>query len=62
MTNAWVTLQESGITDPINSSGDYDSARNRMMALDYATQMREMKQIAGQADYSPGRVHAVTRG
>jgi len=61
MTNASVTLQESGITDAINSSGDYDSARNRMMALDYATQMREMKQIAGQADYSLGSVHAVTR-
>jgi YkgG family uncharacterized protein len=61
MTNASVTLQETGLTDAINASGDYDSARNRMMALDYATQMQEMKQIAGQADYSLGSVHAVTR-
>jgi hypothetical protein len=30
------------------------------MALDYATQLPEMKAIAGQADYALGSVHAVT--
>ena len=29
-------------------------------ALDYATQLPEMKAIAGQADYALGSVHAVT--
>ena len=41
--------------------GDYDSARNRMTELDFATQTQEMKRIAGQTDYALGSVHAVTR-
>jgi LUD domain len=61
MTNTSVTLQESGIADAINSSGNYDSARNRMLELDFATQAQEMKRIAGQTDYAVGSVHAVTR-
>lgn len=61
MTNTSMTLEESGIADAINSSGNYDSARNRMMAMDVATQAQEMKAIAGQADYTLGSVHAVTR-
>jgi LUD domain len=60
MTNTSVTLQETGITDAINEGGPYDSARNRMMALDYATQLAEMKAVAGQPDYALGSVHAVT--
>jgi hypothetical protein len=60
MTNTSVTLQETGIADAINDGGRYDSARNKMMALDYATQLREMKAVAGQADYALGSVHAVT--
>jgi hypothetical protein len=61
MTNTSVTLEETGIADAINDGGRYDSARNKMMSLDYATQLREMKAIAGQADYALGSVHAVTR-
>jgi L-lactate utilization protein LutC len=61
MTNTSVTLQETGIADAINSSGNYDSARNRMMTLDFATQAQEMKTIAGQAEFTLGSVHAVTR-
>jgi acyl-CoA hydrolase len=61
MTNTSVTLQETGIADAIDGSGDYDSARNRMMALDFATQLREMKAVAGQPDYALGSVHAITR-
>jgi hypothetical protein len=37
---------------PINEGGPYDSARNRMLALDYATQLAEMKAVAGQPDYA----------
>jgi hypothetical protein len=59
MTNTSVTLQETGIADAIDG-GPYDSARNRMMALDFATQLQEMKAIAGQAEYALGSVHAVT--
>jgi hypothetical protein len=61
MTNTSVTLQETGIADAINDGGPYDSARNRMFALDFETQGQEMKVIGGQPDYALGSVHAVTR-
>jgi L-lactate utilization protein LutC len=60
MTNTSVTLEEAGIAEAINNGGPYDAARPRLLALDYATQMPEMKAIAGQADYVVGSVHAVT--
>jgi hypothetical protein len=61
MTSTSVTLQETGIADAIDNSGSYESARNKMMALDFATQLQEMKAIAGQPDYALGSVHAVIR-
>jgi acyl-CoA hydrolase len=61
MTNTSVTLQETGIADAINDGAPYESARNKMFALDFATQAQEMKAIGGQPDYALGSVHAVTR-
>ena len=61
MTNTSVTLQEAGITDAVNDSGHYDSARARMAGLDFATQLQEMKAIGGHPDYALGSVHAITR-
>jgi acyl-CoA hydrolase len=61
MTNTSVTLAETGIAEAINDDGPYDSARNRMFALDFETQAQEMKLIGGQPDYALGSVHAVTR-
>jgi len=61
MINTSVTLQETGIAAAIDNGGPYESARNKMMALDFATQLREMKAIAGQPDYALGSVHAITR-
>jgi acyl-CoA hydrolase len=61
MTNTSVTLTETGIADAVNDGGPYDSARNKMFALDFATQAQEMKAIGGQPDYALGSVHAVTR-
>jgi acyl-CoA hydrolase len=61
MTNTSVTLQETGIADAINGGARYESARNKMFALDFATQAQEMKAIGGQPDYALGSVHAVTR-
>jgi hypothetical protein len=61
MTNTSVTLQETGIEDAINNGGPYESARNKMLALDFQTQAQDMKAIAGQPDYALGSVHAVTR-
>jgi hypothetical protein len=61
MTNTSITLQETGIEAAINDpDGPYDSARNKMMALNFQTQQSEMKVIAGQADYVLGSVHAIT--
>jgi acyl-CoA hydrolase len=61
MTNTSATLTEAGIADAINDGGPYDSARNKMFALDFATQAQQMKAIGGQPDYALGSVHAVTR-
>jgi acyl-CoA hydrolase len=61
MTNTSITLQETGIADAIDDGGPYDSARNKLNQLDYATQLPEMKAIAGQPDYALGSVHAITR-
>jgi acyl-CoA hydrolase len=61
MTNTSMTLAETGIADAINDGGPYESARNQMFALDFATQAQEMKAIGGQPDYALGSVHAVTR-
>jgi len=62
MTNTSVTLQETGIADAINDGGPYESARNKMFALDFETQAQQMKAIGGQPDYALGSVHAVTHG
>src|SRR6201989_2891770 len=62
MTNASVTLTETGIADAINDGGSrWESARNKMFALDFATQAQQMKAIGGQPDYALGSVHAITR-
>ena len=61
MTNTSVTLDETGVADAVNGDGPYESARNKMFALDFQTQVQEMKAIAGQPDYALGSVHAVTR-
>jgi hypothetical protein len=61
MTNTSVTLQDTGIADAINDGGPYESARNKMFALDFETQAQQMKVIGGQPDYALGSVHAVTR-
>jgi hypothetical protein len=61
MTNTSVTLQDTGIADAINDEGPYESMRNKLMALDFSTQVAEMKALGGQPEYSVGSVHAVTR-
>jgi LUD domain len=61
MTNTSVTLEETGIAEAINSGGTYESVRNKLLALDYATERREMRAVGGQADFALGSVHAVTQ-
>ena len=61
MTNTSVTLTETGLADAVNDGSSYESARNKMFALDFETQAQQMKAIGGQPDYALGSVHAVTR-
>jgi LUD domain len=51
MTHPSVTLAETGIADTIyDGDGRWESARNKMFALDFATQAQQMKAIGGQPD------------
>ena len=50
MTNTSVTLEETGIAETINSGGTYESVRNKLLALDYATERREMRSVGLSAD------------
>src|SRR5438105_14103544 len=53
MTNTSVTLDQTGIADAINDGGGrWEPARNKMFALDFATQAQQMKAIGGQPDYA----------
>jgi LUD domain len=61
MTNPSVTLEETGIAQAIDDGGPYDSARSRGAGLDHVTQLREIKAIMGQPEFSLGSVHAITR-
>jgi acyl-CoA hydrolase len=61
MTNASVTLQSTGIAQAVDEGERYDSARCKVLALDHATQLREIKAIMGRPDFALGSVHAITR-
>jgi acyl-CoA hydrolase len=61
MTNPSVTLEETGIVQAIDNGGPYDSARTKLVALDHATQLQEIKPIMGLPDFALGSVHAITR-
>jgi YkgG family uncharacterized protein len=61
MTFPSVTLDETGIVQAIDNGGPYDSARTKVLALDHATQLQEIKAIMGQPDFALGSVHAITR-
>jgi hypothetical protein len=61
MTNTSVTLAETGLADAINGGGGrWESVRNKMFALDFATQAQEMKAIGGQlASYAWGAANVI---
>ena len=61
MTYPSVTLEETGIAQAIDKDGPYDSARTKVLALDRATQIREIKAVMLQPDFALGSVHAITR-
>ncbi len=59
-TSSSVTLEKLGIKDTIDKSGRFDAVRPRMLAMDRATQAREIRKLGGAPDYAAGSVHAVT--
>jgi hypothetical protein len=56
-----VTLQETGIAQAIQDDERYGSARAKVLALDRASQMQEIKAIVVLADFALGSVQAITR-
>lgn len=60
MTMTSVTLDELGINDAVNGSGDYVGLKPKFYSLDKATQGKEMRIIGAVHDYALGSVHAVT--
>ncbi len=62
MTATSVTLDTIGLTDILNESGDYNSVKSELAALDRTTQHREMQRIGAAPEYVIGSVHAITQG
>jgi LUD domain len=59
-TGASETLRLSGIEEDINASGRYQAIRPRVLAMDRATQMDDMRRLLASPDISVGSVQAVT--
>ncbi|MGE5041491.1 MAG: LUD domain-containing protein [Candidatus Levyibacteriota bacterium] len=54
------TLQALGITDEINESGKYQSAKQQLMHMSREKDNLEMQKIGAAPEYVIGSVHAVT--
>lgn len=61
MTMTSETLEQTGLAQAINESGDYDATKPKLYSLDRATNGKLMQQIGAASDYSIGSVHAVTQ-
>lgn len=59
-TGASETLRLSGIDEDINASGRYDAVKPRGLAMDRATQLREIWRLMSTPDVIVGSVAAVT--
>jgi len=59
-TGASETLRLSGIDAEINTSGRYDAVKARVLAMDRATQVDEIRRLISTPDVIVGSVHAVT--
>jgi len=60
LTGASETLRLSGIEDDINASGRYAAIKPRVLAMDRATQMDEIRRLSASPDVIVGSVAAVT--
>ncbi len=60
MTMTSMTLETIGLTKEINESGQYDSVKNKLTAMDRKTQGSQMQKLGAAPDWTVGSVHAVT--
>jgi L-lactate utilization protein LutC len=60
MTYTSITLDELGLTQEINESGEYKSEKTRLYSLNKETDAVEMNRIGSAPEYGVGSVHAVT--
>lgn len=54
------TLAQIGLAVAVNESGEYDSVRKKLAAMDRAKQGKEMNALGAAPDWTVGSVHAVT--
>jgi L-lactate utilization protein LutC len=59
-TASSVTADVIGLTQEVDTSGRYAAIRPRLMAMDPATQMSEMRRLAAAPQWVVGSVHALT--
>jgi hypothetical protein len=59
-TGASETLRLSGIDEDINASGRYQAVKPRVLAMDRAIQMEEIRRLLATPEVIVGSVHAVT--
>ncbi|MFC6883814.1 MULTISPECIES: LUD domain-containing protein [Actinomadura] len=59
-TGASETLRQSGIDEDINAGERYEAVKPRMLAMDRATQMDEIRRLGATPDVIVSSVHAVT--
>lgn len=62
LTSASETLRLSGIDADINDGDRYDAVRPRLLAMDRATEMDDIRRLMTTPDVIVGSVHAVTEG
>jgi L-lactate utilization protein LutC len=61
MTVSSVTVNQTGLTEILNTSGDYKSTRDEFYGLaGQEDKIIEMKRIGSASDYVVGSVHAIT--
>jgi hypothetical protein len=59
-TASSMTAQTIGLTQDIDESGRYHAIRPRLMSMDPATQMDQMRRLAAAPQWVIGSVHAIT--
>lgn len=60
MTNTSITLEETGIKNEIDKSGNYISLHNKLLSMNRETEQIKMKEIRSVPEYALGSAHAVT--